>query len=169
MTKSLQAFILVFFIAISSAYSYNEQTDIITGKLEVANTSTGTKYYYIKYNDKQQTFFNLLQTFLKDAQIITPYPLHKANDNNPYGYHTTVTKDNFKLWDQKDQIIEKGQTFRFRVVDGIHIFTNKAEDGTTTIWFVQWLEPYGDTAEYFTNIFNENGSELHASIAYYQF
>lgn len=169
MIKFIQASILVFFLTISSAYSYCEQTDIITGKLEAANTSVGTKYYYIKYNDKQQIFFNSLETFLKDAQLTTPYPLHKANDNNPYGYHTTVTKDNFKSWDKKDQIIKKGLEFKFRVVDGIHIFTDKAEDGTTTVWFVQWLEPYGDTAKYFTNIFNENGSELHASIAYYQF
>ena len=168
MLKSLPKILVIITIIVTSC-SYVMSADILEGKLKVADLSDGSKYYYIEYSNNQTKYFNDLNNFLNDSQIILPYHLHMANDNNPYGFHTTVTQDNFKPWADIDRYIAFNITYRFRVVDGIHIFSNKAQDGTTTVWFVEWLEPYGNTQKYFTNIFNENGSELHASVGYYKF
>ena len=46
-----------------------------------------------------------------------------ANDNNPYGFHTTVTQDNFKFWSDREKYVDLNITYKFRVVDGVHIFS----------------------------------------------
>jgi hypothetical protein len=154
---------------VSISYSYGLPTNILEGKLKASQLPDGSNYYYIKYNNDQTKYFDNLKRILLETKLTPPYKLHVANDSNTYGFHTTVTQNNFKFWADRQKYLSLDITYKFRVVDGIHIFIDKAKNGNTTVSFVEWLEPYGNTKKYFTNIFKENGSELHASIGYYKF